>query len=148
MSQVFSRDLEKDVAGDTSGYFKKFLTSLLQVKFIVIVICSGGSRGGGRGARPTYFKSKLRPEGPNKIFWRPPPPFLRVWMTGPPSPLISGSGWPGPPPPLSQGLDLALIWSQARRWPFLFMKDFLFFLFLYFFLNKIIDKIGVKVRSI
>ena len=74
MSQVFSRDLEKDVAGDTSGYFKKFLTSLLQVKFIVIVICSGGSRGGGLGARPTYFKSKLRPEGPNKIFWRPPPP--------------------------------------------------------------------------
>ena len=136
MSQVFSRDLEKDVAGDTSGYFKKFLTSLLQVKFIVIVICSGGSRGGGLGARPTYFKSKLRPEGPNKIFWRPPPPpFLRVWMTG-------------PPPPLSQRLDPALIWSQARRWPFLFMKDFLFFLFLYFFLNKIIDKIGVKVRSI
>ena len=136
MSQVFSRDLEKDVAGDTSGYFKKFLTSLLQVKFIVIVICTGGSRGGGRGARPTYFKSKLRPEGPNKIFWRPPPPpFLRVWMTGPLS-----------PPP--QGLDPALIWSQARRWPFLFMKDFLFFLFLYFFLNKIIDKIGVKVRSI
>lgn len=28
--KLFSRDLEKDVAGDTSGYFKKFLTSLLQ----------------------------------------------------------------------------------------------------------------------
>ena len=35
----------------------------------------------------------------------PLPPYLRVWMPGPPSPLISGSGWPGPPPPLSQGLD-------------------------------------------
>ena len=30
--EVFSRDLEKDVAGDTSGHFKKFLTSLLQVR--------------------------------------------------------------------------------------------------------------------
>ena len=130
MPQVFSRDLEKDVAGDTSGYFKKFLTSLLQVKFIVIVICSGGSRGGGWGARPTYFKSKLRPEGPNKIFWRPPPPFskglndraplppyLRVWMTGPPSPLISGSG---------SGTDLvagqAMAFSLYERFSFLFIS--------------------------
>ena len=134
MSQVFSRELEKDVAGDTSGYFKKFLTSLLQVKFIVIVICSGGSRGGGRGARPTYFKSKPRPEGPNKIFWRPPPPFLRVWMTGPLS----------PPPASGSGTDLVA--GQAMA--FSLLSLLLFFLFLYFFLNKIIDKIGVKVRSI
>lgn len=28
--RIFSRDLEKDVAGDTSGHFKKFLISLLQ----------------------------------------------------------------------------------------------------------------------
>lgn len=46
MSQVFSRDLEKDVAGDTSGYFKKFLTSLLQVKFIVIVRTSSQETAG------------------------------------------------------------------------------------------------------
>lgn len=31
VSKVFSRDLEKDVSGDTSGHFKKFLISLLQV---------------------------------------------------------------------------------------------------------------------
>ena len=144
MSQVFSRDLEKDVAGDTSGYFKKFLTSLLQVKFIVIVICSGGSRRGARGGRaPPYVKTKLRPEGPKKCFWRPPPSFSKDLDARAPSPLISGS---------ESGTDLGLEQahknSRARRWAFLFMKDFLFFLFLYFFLNKIIDKIGVKVRSI
>ena len=119
MSQVFSRDLEKDVAGDTSGYFKKFLTSLLQVKFIVIVICRGGSRGGGRGgAGPLILNPNWGPKGRINFFGdRPPPfskglndraplpPYLRVWLTGPPSPLISGSGWPGPPPPLSQGLN-------------------------------------------
>ena len=98
MPQVFSRDLEKDVAGDTSGYFKKFLTSLLQVKFIVIVICSGGSRGGGPG--PPLFLNQTEARRAQKNFFgdRLPPPFLRVWMTG-------------PPPPLSQGLDPALIWD-------------------------------------
>ena len=99
MSQVFSRDLEKDVAGDTSGYFKKFLTSLLQVKFIVIVICRGGSRGGGRGGRPPLFLNQTKARRAQKMFLETaPPPFLRVWM-------------PGPPPPLSQGLDPALIWD-------------------------------------
>ena len=102
----------------------------------------------GGGPAPLILNPNWGPKGRKKFFGDRPPPSLRVWMTGPPSPLISGSGWPGPPPPLSQGLDPSLILSQARRWPFLFMKDFLFFLFLYFFLNKIIDKIGVKVRSI
>ena len=144
MSQVFSRDLEKDVAGDTSGYFKKFLTSLLQVKFIVIVICSGGSTRGAGGPAPPYFKTKLRPEEPKKNFLGDrPPPFSKGLDARVPSPLISGS---------ESGTDLGLEQahknSRARRWAFLFMKDFLFFLFLYFFLNKIIDKIGVKVRSI
>ena len=32
-SSVFSRDLEKDISGDTSGHFKKFLIALLQVQF-------------------------------------------------------------------------------------------------------------------
>ena len=49
---------------------------------------------------PPYFYTKLRPEGPKKIFLRPgppllsgsewpdPPPFVRVWMTGPPLPPL------------------------------------------------------------
>ena len=46
---------------------------------------SDGSRGGARV--PPYFYTKLRPEGPKKIFLSfmetaPTPPFLRVWMTG------------------------------------------------------------------
>ena len=40
---------------------------------------SGGSR---RGA-PSYFYTKLRPEGQKKFFGDRPPPYLRVWMTGP-----------------------------------------------------------------
>ena len=45
------------------------------------------------GARvPHYFWTKLKPEGPKKIFLEtaPPPPYLRVWMTG--LPLICRSG--------------------------------------------------------
>ena len=43
-----------------------------------------GAGGGGWLALP-YFWTKLRPEGPKKIFPRPPPPsYLRVWMTAPP----------------------------------------------------------------
>ena len=145
MSQVFSRDLEKDVAGDTSGYFKKFLTSLLQVKFIVIVICSGGSRRGARGGGggPPLFLKQTKARRAQKMFLETAPPFSKGLDARAPSPLISGS---------ESGTDLGLEQahknSQARRWAFLFMKDFLFFLFLYFFLNKIIDKIGVKVRPI
>ena len=31
----------------------------------------------GLGAHPPYFWTKLRPDGPKKIFWRrPPPPLL------------------------------------------------------------------------
>ena len=93
-------------------------------------------QGRGPGGPPHLFQIQTEARRAEKNFLETaPPPFLRVWMTG-------------PPPPLSQRLDPALIWSQARRWPFLFMKDFLLFLFFYFFLNKIIDKIGVKVRSI
>ena len=39
-------------------------------------------RGSG-GPVPPYFSTKMRPEGPKKIFWRLPPPYLRVWMAAP-----------------------------------------------------------------
>ena len=51
------------------------------------------------GPAPPYFRTKLRPDGPKKFFWRPappPPPYLRVWMTA-------------PLPILSQGFDPALL---------------------------------------
>ena len=55
---------------------------------------SGGSReGAGEPAPPPlYFWTKLRPEGPKKNFLETTPL------------LISGSGWPPPPSPLSEGL--------------------------------------------
>ena len=41
---------------------------------------------------PPYFWTKMRPEGTEIVFLRlRPPPYLRVWMTG--------------PLPLSEGLD-------------------------------------------
>ena len=59
-------------------------------RLLKFVKCSGGSRGGARGARPPLFLAQTMSEGPKKH-----------------PPLILGSGWPGPPP-LSEGLDLPL----------------------------------------
>ena len=42
---------------------------------------SGGSRG--RARSPLFQETKRRPEGPKKCFWRPPPTYLRIWMTNP-----------------------------------------------------------------
>ena len=58
--------------------------------------CQQWIQGRGLGT-PPYFYSKLRPEGPNKIFFGDWTPilYLIVWMTAP------------PPPPLflTEGLD-------------------------------------------
>ena len=89
MSQVFSRDLEKDVAGDTSGYFKKFLTSLLQVKFIVIVICSGGSRRGARGGLAPLFLNQTEARRAQKMFLETAPSFSKGLDARAPSPPLS-----------------------------------------------------------
>ena len=48
-----------------------------------------GEGPGGAVPPPLFFfnfKTKLRPEGPKKIFLEtaPPPPYLRVWTTSPP----------------------------------------------------------------
>ena len=61
---------------------------------------SGGSRGGARV--PPLFLDQTVARGAEKIFfWNPPPPpYLRVWMTG--------------PPPLSQGLDPALDYTEFK----------------------------------
>ena len=57
----------------------------------------GGSRGGARGpGAPSYFWTKLRPEGS-------PSPYLRVWMT------------PCPPSPLSEGLDPPVVLTPESQ---------------------------------
>ena len=55
---------------------------------------SGGSRRGARWTRPPLiFTPNWGPKGGKKFFWDRAPPFVRVWMTGPP-----------PLPPLYEGL--------------------------------------------
>ena len=42
----------------------------------------------GLGAHPPYFWTKLRPDGPKKIFWRRPPPLLFQGLDDLPPSLI------------------------------------------------------------
>ena len=50
---------------------------------------SGGARGGARGDRlPLIFRSNRGPKGRKKFSQTPPPTYLRVCMTGPPSPYL------------------------------------------------------------
>ena len=66
---------------------------------------SGRSRGEAWGAQPPYFSTKVRPNGPKKIFLRPgsPPLYLSVWMTA--------------PSPLSEELDPPLMSVQSGYLP-------------------------------
>ena len=45
---------------------------------------SGRSRGRAQGACPPYFQTTMRPKGPKKIFFEPPPPhpphYVKVWI--------------------------------------------------------------------
>ena len=71
------------------------------VPFLSKMVCK--SSGGFRGPTPApapYFLTKIRPEGPKKIFSDTAPPYLRVWMT---------------PPPLSEGLDSPLVRGYYYR---------------------------------
>ena len=63
----------------------------------------GGGPGGG-GAPPLYFWIKMSPKGPKTFFGdRPPPPYLRIWMTA---------------PSLSPGLDPALYPTKLFKDPY------------------------------
>ena len=85
-----------------SSFLKRCIRSLWNsLLYNYLALYSGGSSEGAWGACPPSFRSKWGPKAWKKFFLRPPPPYLRVWMTAPP--LISGSGWPRPP--LPQGLD-------------------------------------------
>ena len=52
----------------------------------LFIVNSGGSRGGARGARPPLFFDQNETRRSEKNFLEtPPPPYLRIWMTAPPS---------------------------------------------------------------
>ena len=62
--------------------------------------------GEGPGGRPLYFWIKMSPKGPKTYFGdRPPPPYLRIWMTA---------------PSLSPGLDPALYPTKLFKDPYFF----------------------------
>ena len=69
---------------------------------------SGGSRGGARGARPPYFYTKMRPEGPKKNFETAPPPLSQGLDDRPtPSPIIWRSRFAtGKGVPISEVADI------------------------------------------
>ena len=69
---------------------------------------SGGPRGGSRGGRPPLFLDQTEARRAEKnLFGDPLPPYLRVWMIGPP-PLSEGLE-----PPLYGALQLNRCLSQA-----------------------------------
>ena len=67
------------------------------------VVCTGGSRGGARRARPLISRPNWGPKGRKK----------NVFEAGPPPPPISGSGWPEPP--LSEVLYPPLVCTSLLR---------------------------------
>ena len=48
-------------------------------------------RGSGGPTPPPSFSTKIRPEGPKKIFLAsaPPPPYFRLWLTAAPPPPLT-----------------------------------------------------------
>ena len=68
---------------ETSRYAQDFLLSLQSFSFI-----PGAGPG---GPAPPIFRPSWGLKGRKKGFWRPDPPYLRIWMTA--------------PPPWSEGLD-------------------------------------------
>ena len=68
---------------ETSRYAHDFLLSLQSFSFI-----PGAGPG---GPPPPIFRPSWGLKGRKKVFWRPDPPYLRIWMTA--------------PPPWSEGLD-------------------------------------------
>ena len=48
-----------------------------------------GDLGKGPGGPAPLFLAKTEARRAEKCFWRPPPPYLIVWMTAPPPPALS-----------------------------------------------------------
>ena len=64
------------------GFSYHYINILSSILYSIIMVISGGSRGGAWGPLPFFLPQT---EAPPKNFLRPPPsPYLRVWMTLPP----------------------------------------------------------------
>lgn len=79
------------------GFSYHYINILSSILYSIIMVISGGSRGGAWGS-PLLFAPNW---GPKKIFYDRPPP------------LISESGWPSPPSEdLDQPVVIAFNWSN------------------------------------
>ena len=70
--------------------YKLSLFQLIFENFVQPLPWQIQGRGPGANPPPLIFRPKWDPKGRKNFFWRPGPPYLRVWMTSPPSPLSEG----------------------------------------------------------
>ena len=97
--------MKERVGGRQRSFFFLLVFSCLEIPLIAgkaLALCSGGSSWGARGTRdptppPLIFSQNRAPKGRKK----------KCFETG--LLRISGSGWPPPPPPLSEGLHSPLL---------------------------------------
>ena len=79
LSNFFKEQWTQNHPQYLSGLCTFFPTTFLEIAVVGFnySYCSGGSRGG-----PLIFRPNRDPNGRKKVFWDPPPPYLRAWMTG------------------------------------------------------------------
>ena len=72
-------------------YWQMVLVSHTQFRTLHLFAVADPGEGPWGPGSPLIFRPKWGPKGRKKFFWRPGPPYLRVWMTSS-SPLIRRSG--------------------------------------------------------
>ena len=71
------------------------------ILLIVFSVVDPGEGPGGGGRFAPFFRPNWGAKGWKNFFWYQAPPFVRVWMTA--------------PPPLSEGLDLPLVFTENAK---------------------------------